>query len=228
MVTVNKKKLQSGANTTELLNDADRTKADILAVATDEFATKGLSGARVDAIAERTRTSKRMIYYYFGSKEGLYRAVLDQAYANIRSRDSQIEYEAMSPADAIRHMIELTFDYDEDHPQFIRLVNVENIHLGRHIDKLPSIKGRNAGVIRVLGAILARGREKGVFRADVNALDLHMMISAYCFFRVSNRYTFGTVFDLDFSDPATRRRHRKAIVDAILRYLDPRPPSNAT
>jgi AcrR family transcriptional regulator len=216
-----KKKATTKAAGEEFANDAERTKADILTVATEEFATHGLSGARVDAIAERTRTSKRMIYYYFTGKEGLYRAVLEKAYSEIRSLDTQMGLEEAEPVEAIRRIIEITFDYDETHPHFISLVTVENVHRGRNIAKLTSIKRRNAGVLHVLGAILARGAKQGVFRDDVSALDLHLFISAFCVFRVSNRFTFGTIFDCDLSNPEIRTRHKKMLVEAVLRYLEP-------
>jgi AcrR family transcriptional regulator len=218
-VATRKKRLSAPGAAGEPVNDPERSKADILAVATEEFATRGLSGARVDAIAERTRTSKRMIYYYFSGKEGLYRAVLDKAYSEIRSQDSQVGLEDLSPVEAIRRIVEITFDHDETHPNFISLVQVENIHQGRNIAKLPSIKQGSAGVIRVLTAILERGAKQGVFRPGVNALDLHLFISAFCTFRVANRFTFGTVFSCDLSEPKIRKRQRKMIVDAVLRYL---------
>ena len=218
-----KKRAPAKSGGIEYANDAERSKADILAVATEEFATNGLSGARVDAIAERTRTSKRMIYYYFSGKEGLYRAVLEKAYSEIRSLDSHGGIEEAAPAEAIRRIVEITFDYDETHPYFISLVIVENIHQGRNIAKLPSIRQRNSSVIRVLTAILERGAKQGVFRSDVNALDLHLFISAFCTFRVANRFTFGTIFNCYLSEPALRKRHKKMIVEAVLRYLEPRP-----
>ncbi len=221
---VSKKKASPKAGADEFANDAERTKADILAVATEEFATYGLSGARVDAIAERTRTSKRMIYYYFKGKEGLYRAVLEKAYSEIRSLDTQEGIEDAEPVEAIRKICEITFDYDETHPFFISLVSVENVHRGRNIAKLTSIKKRNAGVLQVLSAILARGAREGVFRDDVSALDLHLFISAFCVFRVSNRFTFGTIFDCDLSNPTVRTRHKKMLMDAVLRYLAPARP----
>ena len=217
-----KMKVTPGGAGGELSNDAERTKADILAVATEEFATHGLSGARVDAIAERTRTSKRMIYYYFKGKEGLYRAVLDKAYSEIRSRDSEGFVEDADPVSAIRKIVETTFDYDETHPFFISLVAVENVQRGRNVAKLPSIGQRNSRVIRVLEAILDRGAKQGVFRSDVDAIDLHLFISAFCVFRVSNRFTFGTIFDCDLSDPDVRTRHKKMFVEAVLRYLEPK------
>jgi AcrR family transcriptional regulator len=222
------KKKRASARTVgvEYVNDAERSKSDILAVATEEFATHGLSGARVDAIAERTRTSKRMIYYYFSGKEGLYRAVLEKAYSEIRSLDSQVSIEEAAPAEAIRRIVEITFDYDETHPYFISLVIVENIHHGKNIAKLPSIRQRNSSVIRVLTSILERGAKQGVFRPDVSALDLHLFISAFCTFRVANRFTFGTIFSCDLSEPTLRKRHKRMIVEAVLRYLEPRPSTS--
>ena len=216
-----RRKASAKAGGEEIANDAERSKADILAVATEEFANHGLSGARVDAIAERTRTSKRMIYYYFKGKEGLYRAVLEKAYSEIRSLDTQVGIEDAAPVEAIRKIIEITFDYDETHPNFISLVTVENVHRGRNIAKLTSIKRRNAGVIHVLDAILKRGAREGVFRSDVSALDVHLFISAFCVFRVSNRFTFGTIFECDLSDTEIRMRHKKMLVEAVLRYLEP-------
>jgi AcrR family transcriptional regulator len=115
-----------------------------------------------------------MIYYYFKGKEGLYRAVLEKAYSEIRSLDSHEGIEDAEPAEAIRRIIEITFDYDEMHPFFVSLVSVENVHQGQNIARLPSIKKRNASVIRVLTSILERGAKQGVFRSDVSALDLHL------------------------------------------------------
>lgn len=215
------KKKTVASRAEQFANDAELSKTDILAVATEEFALNGLSGARVDAIADRTRTSKRMIYYYFGSKEGLYRAVLEKAYGDIRALDSEQKSSAVTPEEAIRRIIDVTFDYDETHPNFISLVTVENIHRGRNIDQLPSIKERNAAVIRTLSDLLERGVKSGKFRADVNPVDLHLLISALCVFRVSNRFTFGKIFNVDLSDPKVRKRQKKMILEAVLRYLAP-------
>ena len=196
---------------------------DILAVATEEFAFNGLSGARVDQIAERTRTSKRMIYYYFNGKEGLYQAVLEKAYMDIRSLEERSKLLDMEPLAAMRKLIELTFDYDETHPQFISLVSVENIHQAKHMKNLQSIKDVNASIIRTLTSILERGRKEGVFRGDLDPVDVHLLISAFCFFRVSNRHTFGAIFNRDLSDPKLRKRHKKLIIDTIERMLEVRP-----
>jgi AcrR family transcriptional regulator len=214
-----KKKTQSAAEDS-MLRDPERSMQDILAVATEEFAVNGLSGARVDQIAERTRTSKRMIYYYFNGKEGLYQAVLEKAYLDIRTVEERSKLLELEPRAAMRKLIELTFDYDETHPQFISLVSVENIHQAKHMTNLKAIKEMNASVIRTLSTILERGRKEGIFRGDLDPVDVHLLISAFCFFRVSNRHTFGAIFDRDLSDPKLRKRHKKLIIETIERMLE--------
>ena len=200
-------------------NDPEKTKDDILKVATEEFVAHGLSGGRVDAIAERTRTSKRMIYYYFGGKEGLYLAVLEKAYRKIRSLESDLDLEGMAPTDALRTLIASTFDHDEQNPDFVRLVSIENIHQAAHMLRSAEIKDLNVSIIRTLGDILERGKLDGSFHREIDPIDLHMLISAFCFFRVSNRHTFGTIFRRDLSEPALYDRHKQLISDAVLNYL---------
>ncbi|ACL55163.1 TetR family transcriptional regulator [Methylobacterium nodulans] len=202
-------------------HDPERTKADIVTVATEEFAENGLSGARVDAIAERTRTSKRMIYYYFGSKEGLYLAVLERAYAEIRALEAGLDLERCDPVEGLRRLIGQTFDSDEAHAAFIRLVTIENIHKAKHLAGMESIRQINRRVIALIDDLLARGRADGRFRTDVDAVDVHMMISALCFFRVANRHTFGAIFDVDLFAPERRAKHRQLIADAVVRALAP-------
>ncbi|WP_205824998.1 TetR/AcrR family transcriptional regulator [Methylobacterium terricola] len=199
--------------------DPERTRADILAVATEEFSAFGLSGARVDAIAERTRTSKRMIYYYFGSKEGLYLAVLEKAYADIRQVEADLDLGNLAPAEAIRRLVEFTFEYDDAHPDFIRLVAIENIHRAEHLSGSATIRGLNLGVIRTITDIITRGQAEGLFRPDVDPLDVHLMISALCFFRVSNRHTFGAIFSIDLDAPDLRSRHKRMVGDAVIGML---------
>src|SRR5262245_18756790 len=190
-----KKRARSAARMLEEDNAATQTIQDILAIATEEFAQKGLAGARVDEIAERTQTSKRMIYYYFGGKEALYRAVLAKVYGDIRNREAELDVDKLRPVEAISRLVELTFDYDEGHVPFIRLVAIENIHRAKHLAKLPELRDINASVIRFLGDILKRGTDEGVFHTDLDPIDLHLFISAFCFFRVSNQHTLGVLFD---------------------------------
>jgi AcrR family transcriptional regulator len=199
--------------------NSQRTREDILKIATEEFAAHGLSGARVDAIAKRMRTTKRMIYYYFGSKTGLYAAVLEKAYAEIRAFETRLELGSLAPEAAIRRLIEFTFDYDETHPDFIRLVAIENIHQAKHLAKQSVIRNVNLTIIDALAAILERGRKAGIFRTRLDAVDVHMLISAFCFFRVANKPTFGTIVRRDLSAPEVRRRHKKMICDAVVGLL---------
>lgn len=202
---------------------ADQTIRDILTIATEEFAQKGLAGARVDEIAERTQTSKRMIYYYFGGKDALYRAVLAKAYSDIRTREAELKIDELTPVEAIRRLVELTFDYDESHVPFIRLVAIENIHRAKHLAKLPEVRDMNASVTRSLGEILRRGLREGVFHTEIDPIDLHLFISAFCFFRVSNQHTLGVLFNRDLFEAKTRKKHREMIVDAVLNLLGVRP-----
>src|SRR5215204_7055125 len=200
-------------------HDPERTRQDILNVATEEFASAGFSGARVDMIAERTRTSKRMIYYYFGSKEGLYLSALEKVYGELRAAEMSLDATHESPVDALRHLIELTFDYQEDHPEFVRLVNAENVNYGKYIEQSEAIRSLNVSIIDVVASILQRGQEQGLFRSGLDPVDVHMLISAFCFFRVSNQYTFGTVFQRDLSSPELRQRHRTMISEVVLGWL---------
>ncbi|MBB3948875.1 TetR/AcrR family transcriptional regulator [Aureimonas jatrophae] len=195
------------------------TRDDILLVAREEFAAHGLSGARVDAIAERTRTSKRMIYYHFGSKEGLYLAVLEHAYAGIRGVEAELRLGDLDPEEAMRRLVDFTFDYDEANPEFIRLVTIENIHRATHMRQSGTLGQLNVSVIDTIADILRRGQQSGVFRRDVDPIDLHMLISSYCFFRVSNRHTFGAIFDRDLADGTVQARHKQLLQDAVLALL---------
>jgi AcrR family transcriptional regulator len=203
----------------ERQRDAVRTKREILEVATREFAERGYAGARVDEIAAQTRTTKRMIYYYFGGKEQLYVAVLEAAYAGIRAAEREVDVDHLDPGAAIRRLAELTFDHHESHPDFIRLVSIENVHRGEHIAKFSSFTHLNSPAIELIGRILARGREEGIFRRDVDAVDVHMLISSFCVFRVANRHTFGTIFDRDLLDPARRDHYRAMLGDLVVDYL---------
>jgi AcrR family transcriptional regulator len=202
-----------------LQRDAERTRREILDVATREFADQGFAGARVDEIAARTRTTKRMLYYYFGSKERLFVAVLERAYATIRAAEQTIEVDHLDPAAAIRRLAELTFDHHESHPDFIRLVSIENIHRAEHIAGHSDLAGQNTPAIELIEKILDRGRRDGSFARDIDAVDLHMMISAFCVFRIANRHTFGAIFDRDLTDAARRDGYRRMLGDMIVEYL---------
>lgn len=199
--------------------DPQATQQGILDAAFIEFTDHGLSGARVDAIAARTRTTVRMIYYYFGSKDGLYRAVLEQAYTAMRTTERTLDLEALPPIEAIRGLVEFTFDYQEANPRFIRLVTIENIHRAEHIAGSETIQALNATVIASIAAVLERGQREGVFRRDAEPIGLHLLMTSFCFFRVANRHTLGTIFQQDPLAAELRDGHRRMIVDAVLGYL---------
>ena len=201
--------------------EADITRRDILDAAMEEFAAKGLSGARVDAIAAKTRTTKPMIYYHFGSKEKLYAAVMEEAYGGVRSKEQGLHLDALPPEEAMRRLVEVTFDHHAEHPEYVRLVSVENIEMGRHITGRQSLIERNAIAIQTVSDLLKRGAEAGIFRADINPWHLHFLISSFCFMRVSNRYSWRAVFDMDLWDEADIPAQREIIVETILRYVKP-------
>jgi AcrR family transcriptional regulator len=199
--------------------DPERTRQAILDAAHEEFVEKGLDGARVDAIAARTQTVKRMIYYYFGSKEDLFLAVLERAYTDIRTAEAGLDLDRLPPVEAIRRMVEFTFDYHDAHPDFVRLVCIENINYGRFLAGSSTIEGINVTMLDQLRRILERGEADGTFRGGLDPVDVHMMISALAFYRVSNRHTFGTLFGRDMAAPTVRKRHRVFAVEAVLRMI---------
>jgi len=211
--------LTKGQPAARRTRDATRTRAEILEAATEEFARIGYSGARIDDIADRTRTTKRMIYYYFGSKQGLYLAVLERAYADIRAHEDALALDEYGPVEALCRLIAFTFDYDEAHPEFIRLVATENIHHAHHIARSRLIRELNGTIVTVLDRVLERGRHEGLFRRDVDPLDVHLMISAFCFFRVANQHTFGAIFGRDLLDPARRDHYRRMLSDMVVAHL---------
>ena len=199
--------------------DAVRTRAELLDVATSVFADAGYSGARIDEIARRTRTTKRMIYYYFGGKEQLYLAVLESVYRGIRDKEQTLHVEEMDPADSLRRLSELTYDHHLANDEFIRLVAIENIHRGRYIRQIDSLRDLSKPAVGVLDTILSRGRAEGRFRDDVDALDVHLLISSYCVFQVANKYTFGYLFDRDLHAEHHRNRLRSMIGDVVVAWL---------
>ncbi|GAA2853535.1 TetR family transcriptional regulator [Actinoplanes cyaneus] len=207
------------AGATPRSRDADRTRAEIIDVATREFSDQGYAGARVDEIAAKTSTTKRMIYYYFGGKEGLYLAVLEQAYRHIRSLEQQLDVDHLEPVDALRQLAELTFDHHESHQDFVRLVAIENIHYAQHLQRSESREVLAAPALDVLTRIMERGRAAGLFRDDLDALDVHMIISGFCVFRGANRYTFRAIFERDLLDPGRRDHLRQMIGDMVVAYV---------
>lgn len=196
----------------------ERTRLDILDAATAEFSEKGYAGGRVDKIAARTRTTKRMIYYYFGGKERLYAAVLERLYGAMRDAEAALDLATPPPLDALRRLVEVTFDHHAAHPELVRLVSVENIRGARTVADSPVIRERNAAIIATLAALVARGERDGAFRRGLDPLQLHMLISSFCFYRVSNRHTLRAIFG---RDEGAADAERRMITEAVLRYVRP-------
>ena len=200
-------------------NDPERTRADIIEVATREFSEKGLAGARIDLIAEAMRTSKRMIYYYFGSKEGLYIAVLEAAYSRMRGIESELHLEDLAPEDALRKLVGFTVDYQLAHPEFIRLVMNENMHRGEYLAQSKTIQRLNVPAIEGLRKVLERGQREGVFRSGLDPLDVHMSISALSVFNVANRHTFSLIFKRNLDAAASVVARRDSIIEMVVRFV---------
>ncbi|MEM7043467.1 MAG: TetR/AcrR family transcriptional regulator [Pseudomonadota bacterium] len=196
--------------------DPDRVKADILAIATEVFATFGLAGARVDEIARRTQTSKRMIYYYFGDKNGLYMSVLEAAYARVRAGEDALKLDELDPISALQRLVEFTFDFHRDNPSYVRLVQIENIHDADHLKRSERIAKLNLSAIDKLEDICRNGIEEGSFRSDISPVQLHWLISSSCVFNLSNRATFRHLYGGDLFTEAGQAGLRKLIVASVL------------
>lgn len=198
---------------------ARATRDSILKAATKVFAKQGYEGGKVDQISKAAKSYDRMIYYYFGSKEGLYLAVLEAAYSRIRSIEAGLHLEDMAPEAALRTLVAFTFDYQAANPDFIRLVMNENMHRGEYLAQSKTIQRLNVPAIDAVREIYERGVREGVFRPGVDAVALHMAIAAPCFFNVANRHTFGLIFKIDFDDPAATAARRESIVEMIVRFV---------
>ena len=200
-------------------NDPARTMAGILDVATVEFAEKGLSGARIDEIAAATKTSKRMIYYYFGSKEGLYLAVLEESYRRMRAIEAELHLEDLAPEAALRRLTEFTFDHHFGNEDYIRLVMSENMQRGQYLAQSKTIQDLNVTAISAIGKLYERGVNEGVFRAGLDPIDIHASISALTFFNVSNRHTFGLIFKNNGQTAKALATRRSNIIEMIARFV---------
>jgi AcrR family transcriptional regulator len=200
-------------------NDPARTMSDIMTVATREFAEKGLSGARIDEIAALTQTSKRMIYYYYGNKQGLYLAVLEDAYARARSAESGLHLDGVAPTLALEKLVSFSIDYKLANPHFVRLVMTENIHSAEYLSKSRTAAHMNTPAIDLLRNIYDRGVASGDFRAGIDPFDLHMMISALSIYNVSNRHTICAIFNRDIADKKEIDRIRQNCIEMLLRFV---------
>ena len=199
----------------------EANRARILAAATAAFAALGYDGASMDAIAARTHTTRALINYYFGSKEQLYLAVLEQVYAEIREAEDGLELDHLPPVEAMRRIVEFTYDYYVGHEYFVRIVVAENQARGRHMKRSPTLRSLNRPIVDRLGAVIAGGQAAGAFRRDVDPVDVHMAIAALGMFNVTNQFTFGALFQRDMGAKGDVAGRRGIVADIILSWLVP-------
>jgi AcrR family transcriptional regulator len=203
----------------KVLRDPQRTKLKLLSAARREFSDKGLQGARVDAIASRSGVNKQLLYYYFGDKEKLYSAVLEAAYVKLREKENQLHLEDLDPKQAMEVLVGFTFDYLNKNHQFVALLNDENIHQARHIKQSKKILGLHFKMKGMLRQILHRGAQDGVFRKNVDPVDLFISMTALSYFFISNRHTLSYIFDRNFSEKKECEARREHVLDFVNAYL---------
>lgn len=195
------------------------SRAGIVAAAIDEFAARGFKGASMDAIAGRTHTTRALINYYFGGKEKLYIAVLEQVYGEVREAEGKLDLDHLAPADAVRRIVEFTYNYYLAHEGFVRIVVAENQARGRQLRKSKTMRTLNRPIIDRLSRVLARGQASGVFRGDVDPVEIHKSIAALGMFNVTNRFTFGAIFQRQMGSKGDVARRREMVADLVLGYL---------
>lgn len=199
--------------------DPGRTRARILEAATREFARYGLGGARVDRIAAKARANKRMLYYYFGDKEGLFLAALEERYAHIRNAERALRLEHLEPRAALKRLVAFTWDYFLEHPEFMTLLNSENLHKGRHVRRSRRVREMHSPLVETLRAILRRGEEQGLFRKGVDPVQLYISIAGEGYFYLSNRYTLSRIFSRDLMAPRALAGRSRHITQMVLNAL---------
>ncbi|MFO1316152.1 MAG: TetR/AcrR family transcriptional regulator [Burkholderiales bacterium] len=199
----------------------EANRARILAAAVAEFASRGFKGASMDAIAARTSTTRALINYYFGSKERLYLEVLESVYAEIREAEHHLELDHLPPVEALRRIVEFTYNYYVAHEDFVRLVVAENQAKGRHMKRSPALRAINRPIVDLLGGVIARGQVDGAFRHDVDPIDVHMTIAALGMFNVTNQFTFGAIFQRAMGAKGDVPGRRRQVADIVLRWLEP-------
>ena len=199
--------------------DPEANRARIVDAAIEEFAARGFKGAAMDAIAARTHTTRALINYYFGSKEKLYIAVLEQVYGEIRDAEAELDLDHLPPVDAVRRVVEFTYRYYLEHEGFVHLVVAENQAKGRHLRKSKAMRTLNRPIIDRLARVIERGQAAGVFRAGIDPVEIHKAIAALGMFNVTNQFTFGAIFQREMGPKGDVRRRREVVADIITSYL---------
>ena len=195
------------------------TRQKILGAAVAEFARFGLGGARVDRIAQRAGANKRMLYYYFDDKDGLFLAALEDRYAHIRNAERSLELEHLDPREAVTRLVEFTWRYFLEHPEFMTLLNRENLHKGRHVKRSRRVQDMHSPLVETLGAVLRKGEAQGLFRKGVDPVHLYISIAGEIYFYLSNRYTLSQIFGRDLMAPRALAGRSRHVTQMILNAL---------
>lgn len=201
------------------VRDSEATKRRILAAAKREFSRNGFGGARVDDISEKAKANKRMIYHYFGSKEDLFQAVLEEAYVAIRTAEQRLDLDHLDPRAALERLVRFTWDYYLKNPEFITLVNSENLHRARHLKKSTVVQVVSRKFVGMVGGILERGEAAGLFRPGIDPVQLNITIAAIGYYYLTNRYTGSIVFERDLMAKDALDARLAFNVDTILRLV---------
>ena len=199
--------------------DPARNRGRIQAAALEEFARYGLGGARVDRIAARAGANKRMLYYYFGNKEDLFLAVLESRYAHIRRAEQGLHLTDLEPREGMRRLVAFTWNYYLKHPEFLTLLNSENLHRGRHLRRSRQIAAMHSPLVAMLRSLLERGVRKGQFRRGVDPVQLYISIAGLGYFYLSNRHTLSTIFERDLLAARYKSERLKHMTELVLGYL---------
>lgn len=205
----------------ERKRDPERTRAAILAAAVHEFSQRGYEGARVGSITKRAKINKRMLYHYFGGKEGLYVAVLEGRYQAIRSAEEELDLTHREPVEGMRELIQFTWNYFLEHPEFLSILATENQHRARFLKQSDRIVQLNSPLIDAIRLVLDRGAEQKIFKRDVDPVQLYISIAALGFFYLSNRWTLSTIFRRDLVAEAELEAWGEHIVTMVLAFLEP-------
>src|SRR5437588_3624227 len=201
--------------------DPVATRRKLLIAARREFAQSGLAGARVDEIAARAGVNKQLVYHYFGDKDALYLAVLEWVYEEIRAQERKLNLEGLPPGQAIRRLIEASFDHLAAHPDFIVLLNDENRGGARHVRGSRKLEAMHSPLVSLVSTILGEGIKAGIFRKGINPVHLYISIAGLSYFYFSNTPTLSAIFGKDLSSRAARQARRKHVVDLVMQALRP-------
>ncbi|SHJ24600.1 transcriptional regulator, TetR family [Roseomonas rosea] len=201
--------------------DPENTRRALLEAAIGEFAAKGLAGARVDEIAARSGVNKQLVYHYFGTKEDLYAAALEEVYAEIRRQEQALHLADLAPLDAMARLVGFSFDYLAGHPEFVALLNDENQHGARHVRQSRQLRAMHSPLIGLVDETLARGAAEGVFRGDLDAVDVYISIAGIAYFYFSNNRTLSAIFGARLDTKAAIARRRRHVIDFVLSALRP-------